>query len=274
MTKKETAPAVKEEKSTALVAGDYGDFSGQGFENLTQDDISIPFLNVLQSTSPEQKKDGIPGAEAGMFFNSVTQELFETVVFVPSIRVHEFVEWIKRDEGGGLVASHAPNSAVVKAAKADAQQRGLKFGKYEVNKHDLVETFYVYGVIVVDGSPQGMAVMALTSTKITAYKKMMTRLNTFQLSLEDGRRINPPLFAHPLVLGTKLEKRPAGDSYNITFTGLVEDNLAKGLLATDNPAFLMAAECKALIESGAAKADHASNTAAPSDEDGDGGMPF
>jgi len=272
MANKKTAPAVVEEKSTALVAGDYGDYAGKGFENLTQDDISIPFLNVLQSTSPEQKEGGIKGAKAGMFYNSVTQELFTSVVFVPAIRVHEFVEWVKRENGGGLVASHAPNSAMVKAAKVDAQARGLKYGKYEVNGHDLVETFYVYGVVLLDGKPQGMAVLALTSTKITAYKKMMTRLNTFQHTLEDGRRINPPLFAHQLMLGTKLESRPAGDSYNITFTGPVDDNLAKGLLSTDDPAFLMAAECKKLIESGAAKADHDSNIETGEGEDGD--MPF
>lgn len=266
MAKKETKPAVK--KETALAAYDYGEHAGSGFENITQEDIAIPFLNILQSTSPEVKKDGIEGAEAGMFYNSVTQELSETVRFVPAIREHVFVEWVKRDNGGGLVATHAPNSDVVKAAKAASTE----FGKYDHNGHDLVETFYLYGVVVdEENTPKGMAVLALTSTKISAYKKLMTRLNTFQINLKDGRRISPPMFAHTLLLSTKLEKRPKGESYNIVFNAAVENDLQKSLLDPKSPALLMGAECKKLIESGEAKPDHDSNTAVEAD---DGEMPF
>ena len=89
----------------------------EGFENLGADDYAIPFFSILQKGSPEvdpdKKDEYIPGSKPGMIMNSVTNELIDGKVgfaIVPVHRKHEFLEWIPRDQGGGLgrIDHHLP----------------------------------------------------------------------------------------------------------------------------------------------------------------------
>jgi hypothetical protein len=252
---KDAVPAKVEETSTAMAAYQgLEEFAGQGFQNQTNEDIAIPFINVLQPNSPEVQQDGIEGAKAGMLFNSVTQELHNVITFVPALTQHVYVEWRPRTEGGGIVATHPIHSEVVKHAKS----KSTEFGKYKTEMgNDLVETFYVFGILCDGDVPTGMAVMAFTSTKIKAYKAIMGRLNAFQLALPDGRRINPPLFAHTLMITTKGEKNNKGSFYVPIVQAAVENDVQKSLLTPTDPRFKMAAECQRLVDSGKAKADTA-----------------
>lgn len=250
---KETLPAKADEGTTAMEAyKGFEEYAGRGFQNQTNEDIAIPFINVLQAMSPEvQEEGGVEGARPGMLFNSVTQELYKGIEFVPAITQHVYVEWKPRDAGGGLIAQHAIHSDVVKRAKAASTE----FGKYRTEAgNDLIETFYVFGIL---STPNGasMAVMAFTSTKIKAYKSVMGRLNAFQLNMPDGRRINPPLFAHLLSVTTKQEKNSKGTFYVPLVQPAVENDVQKSLLSPEDPRFRMAAECERLVSSGAAKAD-------------------
>lgn len=255
-----------------VAAFDYGDHAGQGFQNQTQDDIKIPFLNVLQKGSAivDERED----AKAGMLYNTVTEELSEVEHFVPCLTQHVYVEWVPRDAGGGIVGQHDPKSDVVRKAKSESTQ----FGKYRTpDGNDLVETFYVYGVLVdpEDRHVLSWAVLAMSSTKIGVYKKAMTRLNTFQTTLEDGRRINPPLYAHLLRLSTTLERRSKGDSYNFVIQPAVENDVQKSLLDPESDTFKTAAELMELIDSGKARADTESVTQdRQSDEEPDEDDPF
>lgn len=277
-------PKKKTTKTTAVVKGtegntlpaafdDYGDFAGKGFQNQTQEDIAIPFLNILQPMSPEvDPTDGVKGAEAGMLFNSVTQDFDSEIQFVAAITQHVFVEWKPREAGGGIVATHQLHDPVVKEAKANS----TKFGSYKLGENDLVETYYVFGVLVKDGQAQGMATMAFTSTKIKAYKAIMGRLNSFQIVLEDGRRINPPLFAHLLTITTMKQKNDKGSFYVPVIKPAVDNDIKSSLLDPKGIPFLMAAECEKLVDTGAAKADTATQEAGSKANaaDDDEEMPF
>ena len=53
--------------------------AGAGLENIDKDDLALPFLKLLQSGSDETKKkhaNYVEGAEAGMFYNTVTKRLY------------------------------------------------------------------------------------------------------------------------------------------------------------------------------------------------------
>ena len=58
----------------------FGDDLQQGFENMTQEDMALPFVRILGQLSP-QVTDGdakfIDGAKPGMIYNTVTSELFD-----------------------------------------------------------------------------------------------------------------------------------------------------------------------------------------------------
>ncbi len=78
--KKKDEELKKEEQSL-----DLEQYAGQGFENTTSQDLPTPFLNVLQSNSPQIDEDDeryVEGAKAGMFYNTAAGELFKTLVCV------------------------------------------------------------------------------------------------------------------------------------------------------------------------------------------------
>jgi len=270
MGTKNNVPAKVDETQTLPVLGRaYEDFAGEGYDNQTQDDIAIPFINILQGLSPEVQDDGVDGAKPGRLIDSVTQELFDEIEFTPALSKHVFVEWMPRDKGGGIVAQHHPKSQLVK----DADEASTQFGKYSTpDGNDLVETFYLFGVVSVDGNPRGMAVMAFTSTKIKSYKAAMTRLRTFQIVMEDGRRVTPPMYAHRLLVSTKRQKNSKGTFYVPSLVPAVENDVSQSLLPKDDIRFQMAKECYDLVKTGRAEADTDGQKASADDPSED--MPF
>lgn len=266
--KDETGTDVAVQGSTAVAASDYGDDAGGGFGNQTNADILIPFLSVLQALSP-QCEDEDSTCKPGMIHNSATNEAVSGktgILFVPAYTQHVFCEWTPRDEGGGLVAQHEPDSAAVKAAIAHS---GTSFGKIRSEQGtDFVETFNVFGVECDEESALGMALISLSSTKIKPYRQWMSRLRRCTVQTANGKVI-PPIFAHLTRITTVVEKRDKGTSYNIVFSAANDGDLLASLLRRDDPRFIAAKECMVLVQQGKAKAETATN------EDADGGKtPF
>lgn len=269
--KTSTEVAVKDTNTEVAEYGAYADYAGAGFENQTSDDYSIPFLQILQAISPQiQENDAL---RLGMILNTVTGEVFDGkvgVTFIPATTQHQFVEWIPRDAGGGFVAVHETTSDLVRACVA-AQE----FGTYTTPEgNDLIETFYVYGIMIDADGNASEAVIGFSSTKIKKYKGWMTKAKTIQIPLPDGRRIPAPLFAHRYRLKTVSEKNKKGQFFNwdaIVFDG--ENAQAARLLPSD-PLFQAAVGIKRLLEEGKARAAYESQTPGTgADEGGDGGKP-
>lgn len=247
---------VAEKKDNLPAAYDYGDYEGSGFENQGKEDYSIPFLEILQGQSPEL--DTNEAARPGHIINKVTGDVVtgkDGIVFVPCYTQHVYVEWVPRDAGGGLVAVHELDSPVVAAAKASGG-----FGKIALeNGNELIETFYVYGVQVDEDGISQQAVIAFTSTKIKKYKAWMTKARTVQLRLPNGRKINPPLFAHKYRLKTFKDKNKHGEwySWEVSFEG---GSAEAARLNPQDETFQEAAAVLELVKSGAAKADLSSQS--------------
>lgn len=224
--KQETTALAETPKNQALgPVADYGDYAGKGFENQDSADVGISFLNILQALSPQVQPDGIPGAKAGMIFNTVTEELIdgeEGVLLVPVSTLRSYVEWRPREAGGGYRGQHRPEDPVV----IQALKESTKFGKYQVKRkvkddkgneveevNDLVETFYVWCLIVDETDKLGYVCLSLSSTKIKPYKKWMGKVHQLLTPTADGRKINPPLFAHCIRLKTKMERNAKNQPY-------------------------------------------------------------
>jgi hypothetical protein len=240
---------------------DYGEDAGGGWEGTSSDDFTIPFLAILQSGSPQCKKKGaeyIEGAEEGMLLNTATGEIYsgdDGVEIVPCLTQHLFVEWKNRqNDGGGFVAIHSLDSKVVADAKAASKQ----FGKYTVPvedgvDHDLVETFYMYALLVQGEDVITPCMISFSSTKIKPYKGIMTPLRQVK-----GQ---PPLFAYVLKVTTVAEKNAKGDFYNFKVVP-ANGSAVDSLIAPDDPRFLAGKEFKATVASGKAKVDHGGGNAA------------
>jgi hypothetical protein len=273
MAKATTAVAVKEEKSTAVAVAstfDYGSDAGAGFEETKGSDLSIPFINVLQNNSPKVEAEE---AKAGQMFNTVTGELYPEVNFLP---VHEhkcFVEWIPRDSGGGFVAIHEMDSDVVKAALAAVG--GKRQGKLLLkNGNELIETHYVYGLILEDNfeTSKGFGVLSFTSTKIKPKRDWFTSMWMIK-----GK---PPIYAFRAQLKTEKQKNEKGTFYNFTIRPGHPSPTATWTQALINPAsplFLEAKDFRDMVISGVAKAAYETQNAGSGSspaEGEDGAAPF
>ncbi|MBW2636284.1 MAG: hypothetical protein JRC86_01945 [Deltaproteobacteria bacterium] len=262
--KKSTSTDVATQKAGGAVAGfDYGERAGEGFEGTTSDDLSIPFLSILQSNSPQIVDEDPAGAKAGMLFNTVTRELFNSdngLIVIPVHKDMAFVEWVPRGEGdgsgGGFVGLHVPDSDVVKAAiEANG---GSRIGKLKLeNKNELVETHYVYCLILdAEGkTSEGFAVLSFTSTKIKPQRDWFTAMYTIK-----GR---PPLYANRAVMRTVKQENKHGKFFNFRidpFGATWKDSLIDPSTSAD--LLNEAVSFRKMVTSGMAKAAHDTERAA------------
>lgn len=247
------------------VAGyEVGDI-GTGFEDFTSVDLAVPFVAILQKGSPQVEEDNpkyVKGAKPGMLMNTVTQELYDGkagIRFIPVHRVRSYIEWIPKDDGGGLVNVYEPNAQPVLAALAKhKKETGKTFGKVKIaDNNDLVETFNVYGLIVKpDGSTQNV-VLSMASSQIPMYKKWMTTAQSIKVPGADGNMVTPPMFSHVYRLTTLFHQKKEYTWYkwNAQLDGA---NHEACKLEDSDPLCQEAKQFRALLLSGAAQANFSS----------------
>lgn len=228
--------ATKEQAQLPAEFAGLEEFAGQGLDDLDSSDRSIPFIKVLEKNSPEIET--VEGAKPGMFINTATQQLYQSLRFVPATRDHMFVEWVPIDNGGGLVASYGLQEPISQWAKSQRGKISLK------NGNDLVETFYLYGLVLPedgDDTDPYPAVISFTSTRIKAYKSIVNRSDSIMLRGASGRKFKAPWFCHVWRLTS--EKKVDGNQswyiYKAEFDGPSAEAVR---LAADHPVVQMGAE--------------------------------
>ena len=118
------ANEIKAKTQTSLAL--FGDDVSKGFENMTQDDMALPFVRILGQLSPQVTQGDakyIDSAKPGMIYNTVTNELYDGKVgikVIPCYYKKDYPEWSDRGDGPGApVAIHLPNSAVIGTGKRE-----------------------------------------------------------------------------------------------------------------------------------------------------------
>lgn len=256
------ANELAEKKGTAVAdVYDYGQDAREGFEDISVNDISIPFLNLLQSNSPEVEEQTIPGAVAGAVMNSVTREIMTLpVVFQPIYREQVWVNWRPRREGGGVISRHAPDDQIV--LDVIARNGGSRIPPQGDDKKripfkgpeggELVETYYIYGFILDEAgeSIDGYGVLSFSSTKIKVQKDWVSAMFTVK-----GQ---PPLFAHRAKISTSREKREGGSFFNFAispFAATWRESLINPSTPVGQNLLTEAKSFREMIMSGLARAD-------------------
>ena len=206
-----------------------------GFEGLTGADLQVPFLNQVQSLSPEIDKTSpkhIPGAELGVFFNSVTRELFDKVEIVPATTQKSFVEWTPRSAGGGFAGVHTEGSEVVREAMARnggriIQSKGGKIiGLTTPAGNDLVQTFYLFALVIKEGEVAGMVVIPFARTKVKPFREYTTLTFSTPPAVPLGRN-------RALVTGVKETNKGGQPYFNVSLSPVVkEGTLIQRILAS------------------------------------------
>ncbi len=170
---------------------------GKGLENVSNDDITIPRLAVVQAGSPQRKKKDekyIEGAEEGHIFNTVSNKLYdvEGITVIPCGYRKSYVEWVPRESGGGLVAIHD--------MKPEGTTVDPKTKKSFLGENQIVDTAEHFILIKGDDAWEP-AILTMTSSNLGVSRKWNTLLKMKKINIK-GQMIDPPSFLYKFKLST------------------------------------------------------------------------
>lgn len=203
-------------QTAVALAGQFEEDAGAGFEQADSAAYAIPFLSILQSGSPQVKKsDGayIKGAEEGMFYNSVTQEVIDGAVgatVIPCYFKRSFVKWAPRDSGGGYRGEVPPSDPQVAAGKLNGGGQPV-----DADGNLLSDTRTHYVLVLDSKGGYQPAVLSLSSTQIKKSRQWMSKMNGIKLQRADGSHYTPAMFSHQYRITTTPESNDKGSWFGL-----------------------------------------------------------
>lgn len=270
---------------TALAVVDFGEDAGKGMQSITEDERKVPFLQLIQSNSPELEEGGpkyLPNAKAGMFLNTATRQVYGKLTMVPCARDHKYIEYIPREAGSGFVAVHKPDADAVLMLRA-------KHGRFGALPHNVtrrnadgkaldgtefVESFELYSIFINPETNESFrAILSFKSTQIGKYQGFIGRYDGIKYQDAAGNIIRPPLWAHRWVLASGVEKNKKGTfrGYSISLEAKKPDGSddvpVKSLIKRDSELYKEAAKFNAFVEAGKAEVDYGTDAAPKPEED-------
>jgi len=202
----------------------------KGSQNMTQEDLALPFLKVLGQLSPEvNKRDGkyVEGAEPGMILNTVTNEVFDGtkgIDVLPVFYERKYVEWQDRGEGKGApVAIHDASSDIMSQTTRDKSFKDrLPSGNYLENTAN-------HYVVVLGNSPQ-TALISMKATQLKISRKWNSIMMGIKLQGKNGL-FTPPTYSHIYNLKTVQMSNDKGTwfGWEVSKVGPVSDQNVYGI---------------------------------------------
>lgn len=191
MAKKSESKAVtKNENLPEELRNELLDDAEEFKESMSKEDMAIPFIQILQQLSPQVDEENpahIEGAKAGMFFNTVTEELYDAkkdgILVIPLVYKASYIEWVPRTQGGGFVEEYdvATGSTIITARNdinQDIIQQGSPVGT-PGNQLSYTHTHYV-AIVNGDGTVE-FAVLSMASTQVKHSKKWNTNISQLKI---------------------------------------------------------------------------------------------
>ena len=191
----------KRENAGALATNLFEADANAGSQNISQEDLALPFLKVLGQLSPEvNKKHGkyVEGAEPGMILNTVTNESYDGnkgIEVLPVYYKRQYVEWQDRGESKGApVAIHDAGSDILSKATRD------KSFKDRLPNGNYLENTANHFVILLGKTPT-TALISMKATQLKVSRKWNSMMMGIKLQGKNGL-FTPPTYSHIYKLKT------------------------------------------------------------------------
>ena len=233
--------AKKDTGSLAL----FGNDTAKGFENMTQEDLALPFLRILGQLSPQVTEGDakyVSNAKPGMIYNTVTSELYDGkkgIKIIPCYYKKDFPEWSDRGDGPGApVAVHLSNSPVIQTGKRDGSKIRLPNGNY------LEETASYYVLAETKTGGYTPALITMKSTQLNVSKKWNSMMKTIQIPDGKGGFAIPPMHGVVYNLASTLQKNDKGSWYGWVV------NMDRIMGAADKSLYLMSKDFNSNVSKG------------------------
>ena len=189
---------VATKKEGALATNLFEADANQGAQNISQEDLALPFLKILGQLSPEvNKRDGkyVEGAEPGKIINTVTNELYDSINVVPCHYKRQYIEWQDRGQSTGApVAIHEADSDIISQTTRDKSYKDrLPNGNYLDNTAN-------HFVLQLGDTPQS-ALISMKSTQLKVSRKWNSMMMGLKMQGKNGL-FTPPTYSHIYKLKT------------------------------------------------------------------------
>ena len=237
---------VANKKEGALAVNIFEADANKGSQNISQEDLALPFLKILGQLSPEvNKRDGkyVEGAEPGKIINTVTNQLYDSVNVVPVFYKRQYIEWQDRGTSSGApVAIHEAGSDLINQTKRDASYKDrLPNGNYLENTAN-------HFVLQLGDNPQ-TALISMKSTQLKVRRKWNSMMMGIKMQGKNGL-FTPPTYSHIYTLSTVQMSNDKG-----TWFGW---DVAKVGPVTDKSTYEMAKSFAESVGKGEVQAKHGS----------------
>ena len=222
---------VASKKEGALAINMFEADADKGSQNMTQEDLALPFLKVLGQLSPEvNKRDGkyVEGAEPGKIINTVSNELYDQINVLPVFYKRKYIEWQDRGTSTGApVAIHEADSDIIsQTTRGKDYKDRLPNGNYLENTAD-------HFVILMGSSPQ-TALISMKATQLKVSRKWNSMMMGIKMQGKSGL-FTPPTYSHIYTLKTVPMSNDKGSwfGWDVSKVGPIEDKaiyeIAKGV---------------------------------------------
>ena len=183
---------VTTKKEGALAVNIFEADADKGTQNISQEDLALPFLKVLGQLSPEVNKTHgkyVEGAEPGKIINTVTNELYSNINVVPVFYKRKYIEWQDRGTSTGApVAIHESDSDIIsQTTRGKDYKDRLPNGNYLDNTAD-------HFVILLGDSPQ-TALISMKATQLKVSRKWNSMMMGIKMQGKNGL-FTPPTYSH------------------------------------------------------------------------------
>ena len=219
--------SVAKTKKSEVQAFDPGMFeadAGSGNENMTREDLALPFLKILSGQDPLLDDDTFTGRK-GDIYNSVTGDVYkgkEGIVVVPCAYQRVFIEWAPRGVGSGApIQMYSPADERPKVERNKDDNKDYVIG----GNGTYIEETHQHFVLVIneDGSCQS-ALIAMKSTQLKKSRKWNSMIQGRTLMGKSGP-FQAPRFSHTYILRSISEENSKGSwhGWAISLDGVVND---------------------------------------------------
>ena len=179
----------------ALATLDFVSDSGMGLENIDKSDLALPFLKLLQSGSDETKKKHakyVEGAEAGMFYNTVTKKLYDGekgIQVIPVFYKMTYPEWapFEKREGRPIHPDRGPG-IMSKVTQNERNKDMLD------NGNEIIKTANHF--VIINGDKPEKALMAMKSTQLKVSRGWNSLMqDQFETDPKTSKALPAPMFS-------------------------------------------------------------------------------
>ena len=186
---------VTTKKDGALATLDFVADSGMGLENIDKSDLALPFLKLLQSGSDEQKKKHakyVEGAEAGMFYNTVTKKLYDGekgIEVIPVFYKMTYPEWAPFERREGRPISNDRGASVMAETSQNDKNKDLL-----KNGNEIIKTANHF--VIINGERPEKALMTMKSTQLKVSRGWNSLIeNQFEIDPKTNKSVPAPMFS-------------------------------------------------------------------------------